>query len=341
MAELVFASSHSLAGRPLREVYPTARADIQLVSHSEAESLIPEVDLVFLCLPHGTSAEFADKALSAGRIVIDLSADFRLEDAAEYAGWYGVEHPHPKRLEQAVYGLSEFARSEIARTDLIANPGCYASSILLALLPLWQAGAIGDQMPIIADSKSGVSGAGRKPQDHTHFVAVNENFGSYSIGRQHRHLPEMTQCLSHFATSASRGHTSASDEASGPDLIFSPHLLPVSRGILSTIYLALKPDWTAEMARNCLETRYANEAFIRVLPEGEHAELRHVVRSNRVVIGIEPAGKQLILTSSLDNLVKGAAGQAVQNMNIRLGIEETMGLEAWPQSSTGASEASA
>ena len=310
--ELVFATSHGSAGRPLRDIYPTVRADIQLVDHAAALAIVDSVDVVFLCLPHGTSARFANEALLAGRIVIDLSADFRIDDASIYSKWYGTTHPHPERLEESVYGLSEFARDAVSRSDLIANPGCYATSVLLALLPLWRAGAIGAGMPIIADSKSGVSGAGRKPLSHTHFVSVNENFSSYSIGRQHRHLPEMLQCLeahsglhkayglggrsadsqTQLVPTEVDGQQAASSASARlslqPDLIFSPHLLPVSRGILSTIYAPLADDWSAADARRCLETAYAEESFVALLPQGEHAQLAHVVRSNRVAIGIEP-----------------------------------------------------
>lgn len=306
--QVSFAASRSNAGRSLSSVHPAAPS-LPLIAPEEAP--LGDVDVVFLCLPHAAVAPTAVAALDAGARVVDLSADFRLKDPETYAQWYGVEHPAPHLLSEAVYGLTEFARPELSGVHLVANPGCYPTSVLLALRPLLQAGAISGT--IIADSKSGVSGAGRTPKQHTHFVEVADNFSPYKIGRAHRHLPEMEQ-----------GMKAAAPDA--PALIFSPHLLPVPRGILSTIYAPLKEGWTEAKARDVFDDAYCDEPFVHVLPPGELATLAHVNHSNRCALALTTAGETLIITSAIDNLVKGAAGQAVQNMNIIFGLDETAGL---------------
>jgi N-acetyl-gamma-glutamyl-phosphate reductase len=248
------------------------------------------------------------RALEAGARVIDLSADFRLHNPADYQHWYGTEHPAPHLLAEAVYGLPEQHREAIRPARLVANPGCYPTSVILPLLPLVQAGLLAEST-IIADSKSGVSGAGRSLSLKTHFGETHENFSAYNIGRKHRHIAEMEQ-------------------ETGVQVIFSPHLLPVIRGILSTIYVTVTPGTTPEQVRAAY-AMYHDEPFVRLLPEGRLPELRHVTGTNMCVIGIQAvdidAGRY-ILVSVEDNLVKGASGQAVQNMNIMLGLEETLGL---------------
>jgi N-acetyl-gamma-glutamyl-phosphate reductase len=250
-------------------------------------------------------------ALAAGARVVDLSADFRLKSSEQYAEWYGLDHPAPSLLVEAVYGLSEFSRPQIREARLVANPGCYPTSVLLALRPLLLAGLAAGT--IIADAKSGVSGAGRTPKQNTHFVEVTNNFSAYKIGRAHRHLPEMEQEITAWQEDA-------------PPLIFTPHLLPVPRGILSTIYVPLRPDMTEEALHELYRLTYDGEPFVKVLPLGQQATLAHVVHTNRCAIGLTEAAGTLILTSAIDNLVKGAAGQAVQNMNLMFGLPETAGL---------------
>ena len=307
-AAIAFAASRSNAGRSLSAVHPAA-PPLALIPAEEAP--LDRVDVVFLCLPHAAAAPTAVAALEAGARVVDLSADFRLRNADVYAEWYGVEHPAPHLLPEAVYGLTEFARPQLADARLVANPGCYPTGVLLALRPLLKAGAAAGT--IIADAKSGVSGAGRTPKQHTHFVEVADNFSPYKIGRAHRHLPEMEQGLRAVAHDA-------------PRLIFSPHLLPVPRGILSTIYVPLKEGWTEAEARAVYEDAYCDEPFVRLLPPGEMATLAHVNGTNECALALTTAGETLIVTSAIDNLVKGAAGQAVQNMNVMFGLEETAGL---------------
>jgi N-acetyl-gamma-glutamyl-phosphate reductase len=303
-----FATSRSQAGRSLAELYPAGPA-LPLIAPKNAP--LTEVDLVFLCLPHAAAAPTAVAALEAGARVVDLSADFRLKSAADYEHWYGVQHPAPNLLPEALYGLTEFVRDQLPNARLVANPGCYPTSILLALQPALSVRAAAGT--IIADAKSGVSGAGRVPRQNTHFVEVAGNFSPYKIGRSHRHLPEMEQAMAQWSNST-------------PPLIFSPHLLPVPRGLLSTIYMPLREGWSEPTLRTLYEEIYAGEPFIQVLPAGELATLAHVVNSNRCVIGLSVAAETLILTSAIDNLVKGAAGQAVQNMNLMFGFEEQAGL---------------
>lgn len=307
--EISFATSKSYAGKSLRHLYPSA-PDLALIAPEDAP--LDATAIVFLCLPHAAAANTAVLALDSGNKVIDLSADFRLRDPVVYEKWYGVTHPAPQLLEEAVYGLTEFARDELAQTRLVANPGCYTTTTLLALQPLMaaQVNVIGD---VIIDAKSGVSGAGRAPKDNTHFVQVADNFSPYKIGRTHRHLPEMEQVISWW-------------HESPPRLIFSPHLLPVPRGILANIYVSLGENWSEPRVRQLYDDTYRKETFVEILPPGELATLAHVTHSNRCVISLTFAEQMLIITSATDNLVKGAAGQAVQNMNVMLGLKENTGL---------------
>ena len=308
--EIVFATSHSFAGKMLSDVYPQA-PHLPLVSGDKAP--MSEVDVVFLCLPHAAAAETAVTALAAGVTVIDLSADFRLKDADTYAAWYDKAHPAPHLLAKAVYGLTEFSRNELPGAKLVATPGCYPTSILLPLRPLLKS-TLPVTGPIIADSKSGTSGAGRTPKPNSHFIQVQNNCSPYKIGRSHRHLPEIEQVMNWFREDA-------------PSLIFSPHLLPVERGILSTIYINFSAPTTLDDIRPLFSQMYSNEPFVCLLPEGELATLAHVTHSNKCVIGLTMVSETtLIITSAIDNLVKGAAGQAVQNMNVVFGLEETLGL---------------
>jgi N-acetyl-gamma-glutamyl-phosphate reductase len=311
-ARVAWATSASQAGRSLRQVHPAA-PDLPLIHPDDTPA--GQAEAVFLCLPHGESARRAAAALDAGARVVDLSADFRLRDPAAYKAWYGAAHPHPELLGEAVYGLTEVARDRLPSARLVANPGCYPTSVLLPLGPLLEAGAMTGT--VIADCKSGVSGAGRVPKVGSLFAELAENFHPYGVGQTHRHWPEMRQAIFGWSPGA-------------PDLVFSPHLLPVTRGILSTIYVELGPGWDLERCRAALESRYAAEPFVRVLPAGEAASLAHVVRTNRLVIGLHPAGPpdRVIITAALDNLVKGAAGQAVQNFNVMVGLPETAGLVA-------------
>ncbi len=340
-AETAWLTSESYAGQRLSDVFPCPW-DEPLLAMSDAP--LAEADVVFLCLPHAASMPAVAAVRAAGAKAIDLSADFRLRDAAAYQRWYDVPHTEPGLLAEAIYGLPELHRAEIAGARLVANPGCYPTSVILGLTPLARAGWLHGQ--VIVDSKSGVSGAGRKAILSNSFVEANENLSPYSIGYSHRHIAEMEQDLSHVAGGRwqvaggkSQVAASQSPNPSGtvpshpvPDfrIIFSPHLLPVSRGILSTMYVAL-PDGVDEApVRTAYAEFYAGEPFVHLLPAGQLATLHHVVHSNRCAIGLTfvPNSRTLIVTSAIDNLLKGAAGQAVQNMNVMFGLAETMGLEA-------------
>jgi len=308
-ARIYFATSESHAGKRLSEVYPSF-SDLSLVRMGE---IFPgDVDVAFFCLPHGASMGPVQRAREAGTRVIDLSADFRLNDPHIYEEWYHTPHVAADRLVEAVYGLPEVHREHIRDASLIANPGCYPTSVLLGLYPLASKHLIANEA-IIVDAKSGVSGAGRKPTFANHFVEVNEDTRPYSIGHVHRHVPEMEQELTKLL-----GHSAR--------VIFSPHLIPVNRGILSTIYVRITMN--AENLYDLYTEFYADEPFVRVLPPGTLSRLKYVVGTNLCAISVTELGQgYAVVVSAIDNLIKGASGQAVQNMNLMFGLDETLGLE--------------
>jgi N-acetyl-gamma-glutamyl-phosphate reductase len=313
-------TSESNAGATIADVHP-APWDYPLISLDEGVARAHEVDVVFLCLPHAASIGPVQRFQEAGVRVIDLSADFRLTNQAIYERWYKTQHTAPELLAQFVYGLSELYRSQIKDAHLIANPGCYPTSVNLGLYPLAKAGWLSKK--VIIDSKSGVSGAGRKPGLLYHFVEANENMAPYNIGYRHRHIAEMEQVLNAVNT----------NQNGGPHhFIFSPHLLPINRGILSTIYVSVPPGVTEEQIRELYAEAYAGEPFIHLIPAGQQATVRHTTNTNRCAISITPAdpternGSDYIIVATLDNLLKGASGQAIQNFNIAAGLDETLGL---------------
>jgi N-acetyl-gamma-glutamyl-phosphate reductase len=320
-ARIAWLTSESSAGQRFDDVFPVppALGGHMLIPSAEADCA--SVDVAFCCLPHVAAQTHVAAARKAGARTIDLSADFRLRDAATYEKWYGHVHHHADLLGEAVYGLPELHRAAIAAAGLIANPGCYPTSIILGLAPLAQAGWLSGT--IIADSKSGVSGAGRTPSLKTHFVEANENLSPYSIGRSHRHIPEMEQEL---RMADSRWQT-----ADGPfrwQLVFSPHLVPINRGMLSTMYVTLPVGVSEEQVRGAYATMYAAGPFVYLLPQGQIATFAHTANTNYCAIGLTfvPGTDTLIVTSSIDNLGKGASGQAVQNMNVMYGLAESTGL---------------
>jgi N-acetyl-gamma-glutamyl-phosphate reductase len=309
-ARVMFTTSESHAGKSLAEVFP-GPLDAPLVALDDAP--LDTADVVFLALPHGVAARHARRARAAGVRVIDISADFRLHTSADYMRWYGHEHPAPELLP-APYGLPELNRAALQDAALIANPGCYPTSVLLGLAPLLRAGALADPL-VIVDAKSGVSGAGRAPKQNTHFVEVSESLTPYSIGRVHRHVGEMQQEATRLTTGAE------------PQIVFTPHLLPVNRGILSTIYARVPHNWGEEQIWSVYAEAYAGEPFVKLLPAGQLATIAHTAHTNLCVLSLTLAQPGLlIVVSSIDNLVKGAAGQAIQNMNVMFGLEETEGL---------------
>jgi len=290
-----------------------------LISLEDAMQQTGEVDVVFLCLPHAASIEPVKAFQATGVRVIDLSADFRLIDPAIYTRWYKTPHTAPELLSQFVYGLSEVYREQIVGATLIANPGCYPTSVNLGLYPLAKAGWLGEK--VIIDSKSGVSGAGRKVALMYNFVEAHDNLTPYNIGHRHRHIAEMEQVLNNVRVDR------------GPSrFIFSPHLLPVNRGMLSTMYVTVPQGVTEAEVRELFTEAYTNEPFIHLLPAGQIASLRHTTNTNRCAISItpvdpaQPDGTDYIIVTTIDNLLKGASGQAIQNFNIAVGLEETLGL---------------
>ena len=304
-----FATSESSAGQSLRQSWPLA-PDLTLVTSAEAP--LDAVQAVFLCLPHTRSAPLAAQALARGARVVDLSADLRIDDPAVYAQWYKVNHPSPELLPRP-YGLPELGRDALIGAECIANPGCYATSVLLATVPLARQKLLVPGAPLIVDAKSGVSGAGRTPKQNILFAEVHGNFSPYNIGRSHRHLAEIEQVLA------------AEGSQAGP-LVFSPHLLPTDRGILATVYAQVTD---VDAARAAFTAAYAGEPLVRVLPDGELATLRHVVNTPAAALSLTPAGDNLlIIVSVIDNLLKGAASQAVQNFNLMWNLPETTGLVA-------------
>lgn len=304
------------AGQTFGAVYPHL-AGLSLPDLKGLEEVSWDgIDVVFCCLPHATTQEVVSK-LPAHLKVIDLSADFRLADVEVYAQWYGGKHLAPELQKEAVYGLTEIKRDAVAKARLVANPGCYPTSIQLPLIPLLERGKVlADD--IIIDSKSGVSGAGRSAKEGSLFCEVADGIHAYGVA-SHRHAPEIEQGLT---------------EAAGKPVVvnFTPHLMPMSRGILSSIYVKLAPGVTADDLRATLDARYAAEPFVRVVPKGASPATRHVRGSNYCLIGVfadRVPGRAIIL-SVIDNVVKGASGQAIQNMNLMFGHPETMGLEQLP-----------
>ena len=304
---LRFATSESS-----RESDSTDGAGLTLIAAADAP--LDAVDAVFLCLPNGVSGGVAAKAVAAGVRVIDFSADLRLDSVDVYKTWYKLDHPAPQLLP-APYGLPEIAgqREKIATAQYVANPGCHCTATLLALYPLALAGALTAD-PIIADTKTGVSGAGKAPKLDSMFVEVYGDVKPYNIGRSHRHVPEIEQELHKVQPDA------------GP-LIFAPHLIPIDVGLLATVYVRVNPDWSLERVREAFSHAYDTEPLVTLLPVGQTARIRNVARTSRAEIAVSAgSGSTLIITSAIDNLRKGASSQAVQNFNLMFDLPETMGL---------------
>jgi len=311
--ELACVTSRQYAGQAVSEVFPSLQGSVDLVFEDvDPTTLAEKADIVFTAVPHQTAMELIPGLLEAGCRVVDLSADFRIADVKVYEEWY-QEHTAPGLLEEAVYGLPELFRDKIGGARLIANPGCYPTSVALALAPLLDRKLI-DTKTLIVDSKSGTSGAGRAAKVDTLFCEVNEGFKAYSLPR-HRHTPEIEQTLS----------TLAGQQIT---ISFTPHLLPVNRGILSTCYASLATGMTVDELHDIYDEWYAGETFVRVLPKGLFPNISQVAGSNFCDVGVTVDARtgRVIVLAAIDNLVKGAAGQAVQNMNLMLSLPETTGL---------------
>ena len=316
--DLTTVTSRTEQGKPVADLFPSLRGVTGLSFSDPETSTLKNCDLVFFATPSGTAMHQAPDLLEAGVKVIDLSADFRLRDKDEWEHWYGQEHASPGYLSKAVYGLPEVNRAEIRDAQLIANPGCYPTVIQLGFLPLLEQRLVATDS-LIADAKSGVSGAGRKLTPATQFCEAGESFSAYSADG-HRHLPEIKQGLSACAED-------------GLELVFVPHLLPIIRGIHATLYARLKEPGAD--IHSVFTQRYANEHYVDVLPRGVHPDTASVTGSNvcRMSVFQPRNGATVVILAVEDNLVKGAAGQAVQNMNILCGLDETTGLDLagiWP-----------
>jgi N-acetyl-gamma-glutamyl-phosphate reductase len=313
--ELTVLTSETFQGQNIAEVFPSLNGIVDLELRPLDNNIAKDCQVLFLALPHTLAMSKLPDYLQSDCKIIDLSADYRLKDPKAYTDWYSVTHTNPELLEKAVYGLPELHRQAIQSAQLVANPGCYPTSVVLALAPLLKTDWV-DLGSIISDSKSGVSGAGRKPSLTSHFAEVNEGISPYGLA-DHRHTPEMEQELSALAGKSVR-------------LTFSPHLVPMTRGMLSTVYINLNQAITDEKLVEHYRSFYKGENFIRVLNPGKFASSHHVLSSNFCDIGlkVDSRNQRLIITSALDNLIKGASGQAVQNMNIMLGLDEKTGLMA-------------
>ena len=314
--ELVRATSRAEAGKRLCDLYPFLSGfplGELTVTAPDAADLASACKLVFLAVPHGAAMDYAAELLEAGLKVVDFSADFRLAEKDVYAAWYGLDHRHPGLLPEAVYGLPELYEKDIASCRLLANPGCYPTSIILGLAPALAAGLV-ETSDIVADSKSGASGAGRKAQVGTLFCEVHDSFRAYNLGK-HRHTPEIEQELSKLA---------------GEPLVlsFNPHLLPIDRGILSTIYARLAKDVSLDEVHALYADYYAGKTWVRVLEKGRLSETRWVRGTMfcDVSLTVDPRTKRLIVCSAIDNLCRGAAGQALCCANLMLGLDKDAGL---------------
>lgn len=317
-SSLKILTSQSYIGKPFNEVYENYR-DINnmICQESDLEKMADECDVIFIALPHGVAAKQVNESILSKTKIIDLGADFRLKDANIYEDWYKVEHTGRDLLKESVYGLCEVNRDKIKSARLIANPGCYTTCSILSLLPAVKSGII-DPNSIIIDAKSGVTGAGRGLSIDTLYDECNESIKAYKIA-SHRHTPEIEEQLGYGCNGK-------------VTLTFTPHLTPMNRGILATCYASLNKDVTYEDVKNIYEDYYKDEFFIRLTKQGVFPQTRWVKGSNFVDIGfsIDNRTNRLIVIGAIDNLVKGAAGQAVQNMNILFGLDEKTGLSSPP-----------
>ncbi len=306
-------SSRTEAGRQVADLFPNLRGHIDLAFTEPTQANFPECDVVFFATPNGTAMQTVPNLLKAGVKIIDLAADFRIKDLAVWQHWYGMEHACPELVDEAIYGLPEVNKAEIAKARLVANPGCYPTAVQLGFLPLLEANLI-DPQHLIADAKSGVSGAGRKASVGTLMGEVGESFKAYNVSG-HRHWPEICQGLNLHSSQP-------------VGLTFVPHLVPMIRGIEATLYATTLTDVSLEEIQALFIQRYQNEPFVDVLPLNSHPETRNVrgVNTCQLAIHRPQDGKTIVVLSVIDNLVKGAAGQAIQNMNIMFGLAETMGL---------------
>lgn len=312
LVKITYLAVRSDVGRPYSELFPAlkGRCDQKCIAINVTQ-IAEASDVVFFGLPHRTSMEIIPEFLKYNKKIIDLSADYRLDTEKRYMNAFGVKHLDKGNLPAFVYGLPEINREKIRQTNTVANPGCFPTGIALALMPALQAGLIGTET-ILVDSKTGISGGGKTPRPAFHFPECNENVAAYKVA-SHQHEPEIEQELGKMA-----GQT--------VEITFVPHLVPMTRGIYNTIYTQLTRSVTAAELQNLYRKQYRDEPFVRVLENGTIPEVKHVAGTNFCDIGMVISGQRLILLSAIDNLIKGASGQAVQNMNVMMGLDETLGL---------------
>jgi N-acetyl-gamma-glutamyl-phosphate reductase len=305
-ADIAFATSNTYAGQLVQGT------NLRYIKSEEAN--LADVDAVFLSLPHKASAPVAKIAAQAGKIVVDLSADLRFDEANEYQKWYDIVHPHPELLAHAPYGIPELHRDKIAESKMVGVAGCYPTATLLGLYPLLSVQGLDPDAPIFVDAKSGISGAGRTPTDTTHFVEVYGDIIPYKTGRSHRHVGEIEQEIRRYMPMSQ-------------PLVFVPHLVPVDRGLMASIYVSLNATITADKVHDLYISVYDNEPLVHVLPLGSQATFKHVQRANTCEISITPINENYLhISSTIDNLRKGAASQAVQCFNLMMNLPETEGL---------------
>jgi N-acetyl-gamma-glutamyl-phosphate reductase len=318
-ARLRFCASDRWVGEPVAAragLRAGAVPGLSYVSAEAAQAQLAACDAVLLCTPAEVSLELVPRVLAAGARVVDLSGSFRLEDPAAYPAHYGFAHGRADLLQAAVYGLPELFRERIRGARLIANPGCYATAAALALAPLLKAGLL-ETSDLIVDAASGVTGAGRKASEEYSLAELAGDFRAYKVLR-HQHAPEIVQTL---------GRASAAPSPGLEELTFTPHLLPLRRGILATCYARLRPGVAATSVASAFADAYGPEPFVDVAPSADAVSLRAVVGTNQCLVGASSAGRRVVVTSALDNLLKGAAGQAVQNLNLAMGWDEASGLD--------------
>ncbi|MDR4496902.1 MAG: N-acetyl-gamma-glutamyl-phosphate reductase [Candidatus Scalindua sp.] len=311
-AEITYLGTRQETGIRISDVFTVLTKTFDMPCSQLSKNDVPkDVDLVFITLPPTISMQYVPQFLDAGIKVVDLSADYRFKEISVYEKWYKVKHSDPSHLKTAVYGLPELFREKIKGATLVANPGCYPTSALLGLAPLIQKNLIYND-DIIIDAKSGISGSGREPKESTHYCERNENLEAYNVG-VHRHTPEIESIISLIGNSDTF-------------VYFTPHLIPMNRGILCSMYVKTKKKITNEEIRDLFNDFYAREPFVRVCSDDKLPKIKDVVNTNTCEISAKVLGERTIIFSSIDNLMKGASGQAVQNMNIMCGHRETMGL---------------
>ena len=310
-AEIVCATSRQASTEKIADSHPelSGRLDLELSRFDLDQLLQSGIDTVFSCLPHAASAEVIQSIAEQGIRVIDFSADYRLDDVDTFESWYGVTHPDPATVGSVPYGLPELFRESIRGASLVANPGCFPTSVLLPIGPLLKNDLIA-KSPLIIDSKTGVSGGGRSPKPGFHFVQCNESIRAYGVGH-HRHTPEINQLLHRFSGTQT-------------DVVFTPHLVPMDRGILSTIYCQPQPGSSRQAVLDCLSEFYRDEPFVRLVDTPPST--KQVTRTNFCDIAVSESAGFIVVTSAIDNLIKGASGLAVQNFNLMHGFEETTAL---------------